>query len=152
MCRLLVNSPSGKQETVEISATGSYFDLSRVLWDERIDGLLPEIAIGKMDRVDNQLVTLADFIPEHAAAVKAESVPKSVPMVFARLAMHNANVLTAVDTYIANAAQDVKIYYQYSESIRRDSPIVEQARVALGWSNDFLDDLFIAAETLRKNF
>jgi hypothetical protein len=105
-----------------------------------------------MQRDGDQLITLADFLPEHAAAVRKESLPKSVPMVFARIAMNNASVLEAVDTYIASAAQDIKIYYQYSQSIRRDSPMVEQVRVALGWTKDFLDDLFISAENLRKNF
>jgi hypothetical protein len=152
MCLLLVNTPGGKQETIEISPTGSYFDPARVVWDERIDGPLPEITLGKMQRVDDQLLTLADFLPEHAAAVKRELMPKSVPMVFARIAMHNADVLAAVDTHIAQASDDIKIYYQFSQSIRRDSPIVEQVRVALGWTQEFLDDLFIAAENLRKNF
>jgi hypothetical protein len=152
MCLLLVNTPSGKQETIEISPTGAYFDQSLVVWDERTDGPLPEITLGKMQRVDDQLITLADFLPAHAAAIKKEMMPKSVPMVFARIAMHNANVLAAVDTYIAEASQDIKIYYQYSQTIRRDSPIVEQVRMALGWTIDFLDDLFISAENIRKTF
>lgn len=36
--KLLVNTPSGKQEVIEIGAGGGYFDDARVVWDERKDG------------------------------------------------------------------------------------------------------------------
>jgi hypothetical protein len=152
MFQLLVNSPSGRQQIELIEDSGAYFDPSRVIWDERTDGPLPEITLGKMQREGDQLITLADFLPEHAAAVRKEMLPKSVPMAFAQVAMHNAGVLTDVETFIKSAAMDIQIYYRTSPSIRRDSPIVEQVRVGMGWTAEFLDDLFIAAENLRKNF
>lgn len=73
--KLLVNTPSGKQEVIEIGAGGGYFDDSRVVWDERKDGKLPDdIQIGKMQRVNNTLVTSDEFIPEHIAATEQESI------------------------------------------------------------------------------
>lgn len=48
--KLLVNSPDGRQEVVEVIGAGGYFDTSRVLWDERKDGPLPDIALGGMVR------------------------------------------------------------------------------------------------------
>lgn len=50
MSRLLVNAPSGQQEIIEVGHGGGYFDPLRVLWDERIDGPLPEITLGGMVR------------------------------------------------------------------------------------------------------
>ena len=55
MSRLLVNAPSGKQEIVTIGDGGNYFDTSRVLWDERVDGLLPAVTLGGMTRTGNTL-------------------------------------------------------------------------------------------------
>lgn len=56
MVKLLVNTPAGAQEVIEVTATGSYFDDDRVLWDERRDGPLPEITLGGMVRVGDSLV------------------------------------------------------------------------------------------------
>lgn len=50
MYKLLVNSPTGLQEIVEVTASGSYFDSSLVIWDERKDGPLPEVTLGGMVR------------------------------------------------------------------------------------------------------
>lgn len=55
MHKLLVNTPSGLQEIIEVGEGGGYFDQSRVLWDERIDGALPSITLGGMVRAGNDL-------------------------------------------------------------------------------------------------
>ena len=73
--KLLVNTPSGKQEVIEIGAGGGYFDNARVVWDERKDGKLPDdIQIGKMKRVNDALITADDFIPDHVAATEQEAI------------------------------------------------------------------------------
>ena len=73
--KLLVNTPSGKQEVIEIGFGGGYFDDSRVVWDERKDGKLPDdIQIGKMQRVNNALITADDYMPEHVTATEQESI------------------------------------------------------------------------------
>lgn len=56
MIKLLVNAPTGLQQVIEIDKSGGYFDRSRVLWDERKDGPMPEIECGAMIRVDGKLV------------------------------------------------------------------------------------------------
>ena len=53
--RILVNTPSGRQSIEHIEATGDYFDKSRVLWDERVDGPLPEVTLGGMVRAGQRL-------------------------------------------------------------------------------------------------
>lgn len=68
MCNLIVNTPTGEQKIIQIKETGSYFDLSKVIWDERKDGLIPEvITLGKMIRKGKALETSPDYLPEHAA-------------------------------------------------------------------------------------
>lgn len=57
--KLLVNPPQGEQKLIPVSISGSYFDESRVLWDERKDGKFPDSRldhVGFLKRVDNKLV------------------------------------------------------------------------------------------------
>lgn len=53
--KILVNNPKGYQEIITVGEGGGYFDLSCVLWDENIDGPLPEITLGGMVRNGNSL-------------------------------------------------------------------------------------------------
>lgn len=73
MIQLLVELPSGKQDIVSIDQSGEYFDAAKVLWDERIDGLMPAVTLGKMQRSGSSLVTLQDFTAQHSAAVLEEA-------------------------------------------------------------------------------
>lgn len=45
MIKLLVNSPFGWQQIVEITTSGGYFDSARIVWDERTDGELPIVTL-----------------------------------------------------------------------------------------------------------
>lgn len=147
MPRLLVNQPSGKQEIIEITASGGYFDVSRVVWDERIDGALPAVTLGKMQRNGDQLETLADFLPEHAAALYAESVPQEITMRQAVLALREAGYLAAVETWVSSLDGELEIYWKRSQTVRRDHAFVESARVELGLTQQEMDQLFILAAT-----
>jgi hypothetical protein len=147
MHKLLIISPAGKQEIIEVAETGQYFDLSRVVWDERTDGALPEITLGKMQRVDDQLVALEDYLPEHAAAVYAESVPAEITMRQAVLALREAGYLAAVETWVANLDGELEIYWNRSLTIKRNHAFVSSAQAALELSDAQMDQLFILAAT-----
>ena len=147
MPRLLVNQPSGKQEIIQITESGGYFDLSRVVWDERTDGALPEITIGKMQRNGGQLETLADFLPDHAAAAYAETVPREITMRQAVLALREAGYLAAVKSWVASVGGELEIYWDTSPVFRRNHAFVESARVELGLTQQQMDQLFILAAT-----
>jgi hypothetical protein len=70
--KLLVNTPSNIQELITIQEGGSYFDLTRVVWDERVDGLLdPSIVPGGLVRQGNTLVIDAAQKTIHDDAVAA---------------------------------------------------------------------------------
>ena len=147
MPKLLVNQPSGKQEIIEITESGGYFDLSRVIWDERTDGTLPAVTLGKMQRNGDQLETLADFLPDHASALYAESVPQEITIRQAVLALREAGYLAAVEAWVANLDGELGIYWKRSQTVRRDHAFVESARVELELTQQQMDQLFILAAT-----
>lgn len=72
MTKLLVNTPVGKQEVIQVCEGGGYFDPSRVLWDEREDGPLPQITLGGMVRDSGKLV----FSQDRLAAEPPPDEPK----------------------------------------------------------------------------
>lgn len=65
--RILVDAPTGRQELIKMGDGGSYFDQSRVLWDERIDGNLPSIILGGMVRSGDALIFDQDRMDVHNA-------------------------------------------------------------------------------------
>ena len=119
MIKLLVNSPSGEQQIIEITISGSYFDNARVIWDERIDGTLPAITLGKMERVGNTLNTLADYLPAHAAwmaakqtetdeAARVESIEQSARIDATVALLKGMNNQQLDDWFVANIDTLVK--------------------------------------------
>jgi hypothetical protein len=75
MSKLLINTPSGLQELIEVGEGGGYFDISRVLWDERIDGAIPDITVGGMIRQGNQLVFDSQLFADYEAKLAATVAP-----------------------------------------------------------------------------
>ena len=79
-------------------------------------------------------------------------VPQEVTMRQARLALHAAGKLTAVNAAI-DALPDppktaAKIEWEYSSTVRRDSQFVAMLGPALGLDSAALDALFVAASKL----
>lgn len=70
MFKLLVNSPSGLQEVIEIDWTGVYLDSGTVVWDERVDGSLPDNTIvGAMVKQGNLLTVDSTMQAAYNAAI-----------------------------------------------------------------------------------
>ena len=101
--------------------------------------------------------TRADFhgavAPELPAyAPPPSDVPQSITMRQARLALLAANMLTAVNTAIANMpgseGEAARIEWEYAHEVRRDSPLVQSLIPALGMNDASLDALFTAAAAL----
>lgn len=82
MNQLLVNAPHGHQQLLDIEEGGGYFDASRVLWDTRIDGPLPEITLGGMVRDGASLIFDQARMDQHIAAV---SPPKTAEQIIAEV-------------------------------------------------------------------
>ena len=93
MAKLLIEYPDGNQTTVDVSESGSFFDQSRVLWDERTDGKLPEdIELGKMSRDGKKLKKLDSFKPEFLSIKQAKETEEINNKI--------AALWTAADAYI----------------------------------------------------
>jgi len=150
MPRLLVNSPSGEQKIIEIDATGEYYDVTKIVWDESRDGAMPDVTLGKMERSGNSLITLSDYIPEHAAAIYAKTVPDKVPMPAAKQALIEFGLLSQVNDFIATLTPAQQVWYTDSVFIDRQDELVEQFRVAKSMTNKQIDDLFIRGDIINK--
>lgn len=93
MPKILVEYPDGNQQIIKIDKTGSFFDQSKVLWDERIDGGLPaDIIPGRMKRAGNRLVVLPEFTPGYLELKQARDEED--------LARKNADLWRAADAHI----------------------------------------------------
>ena len=83
---------------------------------------------------------------------EATAVPQEVTMRQARLALHAAGKLAAVNAAIAGLPDPPKtaalIEWEYSSTVRRDSQFVSLLGPAIGLDAAGLDALFIAAAKL----
>lgn len=151
MYKLLVTLPTGEQSVEPVDSTGEYYDISRVLWDERVRGPLPSnIELGKMRLIDGGLVKDKTISSQHAAAVRAKNVPKEVPIAPACEALINAGIYDDVVSAISSMSITDKVWWERAETIHIAFPLVETVRVALGLTVTQIEDLFIEAERIRK--
>lgn len=78
-------------------------------------------------------------------------VPEVVDMLNAELALIDAGLLAAVETYVASLSGPdgdvVRAYWRRAQTMRRDIQWVEEFRVAAGLSTVEIDNLFINAAT-----
>ena len=80
---------------------------------------------------------------------KPASVPQRVDAAAARLALNAAGLRQAVEDAVAAAGQDVRDYWEYRTTIRRDHPIVLQLASTLGLTSEQLDSLFLTAAEIE---
>lgn len=66
MKKLLISAPSGDQQVITVGVGGGYFDPARVLWDESIDGPMPDVTPGGLVRSGDTLVVDAALAAQHA--------------------------------------------------------------------------------------
>lgn len=151
---LLVNTPDGIQDIIEVGEGGGYFDLSLVLWDERLDGPLPEgIIVGGMIREENSLVYSEEHMQATLAIVNKPSVPQNVSPRQIRQAMNRVpfgegTLREAVEAAIASGSQDIKDWYEFATEFSRQHEDVALLAVALNVSEEDLDNLWILAASL----
>lgn len=66
----------------------------------------------------------------------------------ARLALLQADLLEAVEAYIATQPKAVQVEWEYANEIRRDHTLLSGAATALGLTEAQIDDLFSLAAAL----
>lgn len=117
-----------------------------------IDQLPPDIPNGHVARWVFETstwefsVNVEEFLPEKPF------VPREVTMRQARLALLAEGKLDDVTAAIASLPSPTKeavtIEWEYSQTVVRERPFVEMLGTALGFSEEKLDELFIAASKL----
>ena len=78
----------------------------------------------------------------------AARVPSVVEMAQARLALLNSGLLDTVESNLASMGQAAQIEWEYRTTVRRDNALVVAMKAQLGWTDEQLDNLFIAAAQL----
>lgn len=75
-------------------------------------------------------------------------VPLSITMRQARLVLHNAGLLQAVNAGVASMSVEAQIEWEFASVVQRNSPLVATLAVALGLDSAALDNMFVAASAL----
>ena len=132
--------------------------LAGTLWRlEKDDTAQAWVAIEDNSAIERFNFTRADFpdaqppaLPEYVPVVVA--VPEVVTMRQARLALLGAGLLAQVNTAVANMpgaeGDAARIEWEYAQEVRRDSPLVAALSVALGLTDETLDNLYKVAAGL----
>jgi hypothetical protein len=94
-----------------------------------------------------------DATTEEAAEIDARkiappSVPQTVTMRQARLALNAAGLLSATQTAIDSGGEDAKITWEYSSEVHRNNGLIPTMAASLGMTETQIDNLFILAATL----
>lgn len=69
-------------------------------------------------------------------------VPPFITMAQARVVLHRAGLLSAVEAAVAAAGGEVQIAWEYSQTVSRQSALIAALAPALGLSDATLDQLF----------
>jgi len=118
-------------------------------WEQRW-----EVVDKYADYTDENDILHTKVEQEAAAALAAfkATVPPTVTMRQARLALLGASVLASVDAAIAAMpgveGEAARIEWEYAHEIRRDSPLVMAMSSLLALTEAALDQLFITANSL----
>jgi len=110
--------------------------------------------IAKEDREAAQyidgIVTIDPYYtPEEPVIVDPiTQVPNKVSMRQARLALHNAGLLSAADAFVQSLGGAAQIEWEYAQEIRRDHALVAALQAELQLTDEQIDQLFIAANAL----
>jgi len=114
-----------------------------------LEQTVTEAAPELIEGVWTQRWAVTDATPEQVAERRAALVPRAVPMRQARLALHAAGQLAAVEAAI-NALSEpartaARIEWDYSSEVQRHHGLVAALAPALGLSDEQVDALFVAA-------
>ena len=122
------------------------------------DEVVPESPIDGQIWIASEYAQIGDdyadgsFISHEKPVAPAPSVPQSVTMRQARLALLKAGKLDAVNTAIANMpgseGEAARIEWEYAQEVRRDSPLAAGLSAALGLTDETLDNLYKVAAGL----
>lgn len=101
----------------------------------------------------HQAWAILDWTQEQIDAHKRLQVPRVVSMAQARQALHQAGLLMAVNNAVASmsgsAGDAARIDWEFRAEVHRDRALVKSMAETLGFTEDQLDELFIAAAAVQ---
>lgn len=128
------NSITKEQVDTWVKATSQYAELEQKVADGI--GARASIAI-------RELPWANEFTPPPVA----NTVPDSVTPLQIRMAINAAGLRDLVESYVATLTQSEKDAWEYATIIERDNPILVNGAIAIGKTEQELDDLFVLAST-----
>jgi len=128
LIKLLIDCP--KQQILEIDETGGYNGVYDVIWDERIDGALPQINLGGVVRVGGALTfeqsrkdqsdaAIAAEAEENARIDDLETAVKTDTIINQLKAMTNVEYSDWFDNNITTSAQAIQLLKRLTRVIIR---------------------------------
>lgn len=82
-------------------------------------------------------------------------VPQEVPMWALKEVCVSRNHTAAIDAALAGLPEPPRakatLRWEYKDTISRGSSIISALQALLGWSDAYVDELFVAADTLAKS-
>jgi hypothetical protein len=84
-------------------------------------------------------------LDERAEAARNDMVATNVQI---RRGLRAMNLKATFNAWLETQSEDVREDFDYANEIRRQDTMVEQARVALGWTKGQMDEFFLYARTM----
>lgn len=118
--------------------------INRIVVDSLDD--LPNLISGEFANIGDQYNPNAKTFEPVAVFVK---IPQEVSVIQAKLAIIDAGLMPDVEAFISTLSAREWLYWNTSLSFKRDHPMIEKARIALGITKQQIDDLFLLAENSK---
>ncbi len=85
---------------------------------------------------------------DDAPSFPVNQVPVQITMRQARVYLHRAGYLDAVNTTVNSTGGEAAITWEFSSTVERNNPLVTSIASILGWTDSQLDTMFVEASLL----
>lgn len=110
MPKLLIIKPDDSRDIITVGDTGGYYDPTKIVWDERVDGAMPVDAVPSMVKIDGKLVIDEELL----ATVAANELLERKALALLAVDTGNDAVITMVigrrDTEYLQAEKQARAY------------------------------------------
>lgn len=142
---------AASMQTLEITESGREFESVAPLDVSAVGDYAEQFSLGLLAERDSLASQVAELTAEVArltalipAPVDPNAVPATITRTQARLVLHRAGLLDKVLEVIAAGGVEAQIWYEAAEW-NRSSPVLAGMALALGFTDEQVDNLFRAA-------
>lgn len=121
-------------------------DMSRA-WSSAVGAYVQDFPTDRLTRIANE-AELNDVLRPYGLTLPLPETPKSVSPYQARVALHAAGLLDAVEASITGADMPARIAWEYATVFERHSPFIVALAPMLGLTEQQIDELFLAASQI----